>query len=88
MAIHITQVAADKLLTIIPHGQMLRIRRQGGGCSGLAYSFDMVQGSYPGDHVQHIGAVTLAVDQYALPYLSGKTLDFKSAQGSSGWILR
>jgi Fe-S cluster assembly iron-binding protein IscA len=88
MACHITQVAADKLLTGTPHGQMLRIWATGGGSSGLVFHVDMVRGSYRGDHLLHIGAVTITVDQYSLPYLSGRTLDFRSAQGSNGFILR
>ena len=85
MTIYITPAAADKLLTTISSGQMLRIGAQGGGASGLVFKFTTVQGPYAGDHVVHIGAVTIIIDQYSWPYSSGRTLDWVN-RGEGGFV--
>jgi Fe-S cluster assembly iron-binding protein IscA len=76
MAIHITQAAASQLSARVVPGHMLRISVSTGGSSGLRFGFTVVEDSYRGDQVLHIGLTTIVIDQFGLPYIRGRTLDW------------
>jgi iron-sulfur cluster assembly accessory protein len=64
------------------HG--LRIGVTGGGCSGFQYSlnFDSLK---DGDRVTDFGGVLIYVDEIALPYIAGTTLDYVEGLHGAGF---
>ena len=64
------------------HG--LRIGVTGGGCSGFQYSlnFDTLK---DGDRVTDFGGVLVYVDEIALPYIAGTTLDYVEGLHGAGF---
>jgi iron-sulfur cluster assembly accessory protein len=66
----------------VDHG--LRIGVTGGGCSGFQYSlnFDTLK---DGDRVTDFGGVLVYVDEIALPYIAGTTLDYVEGLHGAGF---
>lgn len=64
------------------HG--LRIGVTGGGCSGFQYSlnFDTLK---EGDRVTDFGGVLVYVDEFAMPYIAGTTLDYVEGLHGAGF---
>ncbi len=64
--------------------QGLRIGVTGGGCSGFQYSlnFDSLK---EGDRVTDFGGVLVYVDEFAMPYIAGTTLDYVEGLHGAGF---
>jgi iron-sulfur cluster assembly accessory protein len=64
------------------HG--LRIGVTGGGCSGFQYSlnFDTLK---EGDRVTDFDGVLVYVDEFAMPYIAGTTLDYVEGLHGAGF---
>ncbi len=63
----------------------LRIRVEGGGCSGFKYSLKLEETGAEGDQVVEMGDITLLVDETSAPLLSGVTMDFVESMEGSGF---
>ncbi len=91
--IRITEEAAIKILAIgaeekNPH-LLLRVAVNGGGCSGLQYSFEWENTIQPDDLTFCDHGVTLVVDAISYQYLLGAEVDFKDDKlNGSRFIIR
>lgn len=63
----------------------LRIRVEGGGCSGLKYSLKLEESSEAGDQQVDCGGITLLIDDASAPLLNGVTMDFVDGMEGSGF---
>ncbi|THG77212.1 iron-sulfur cluster assembly accessory protein [Pseudomonas sp. A-1] len=63
----------------------LRIRVEGGGCSGLKYSLKLEEEGSQGDQAVDCGGITLLVDETSAPLLEGVTMDFVESMEGSGF---
>jgi iron-sulfur cluster assembly accessory protein len=74
-----TEAAARRINEIMagePSARLLRIRVEGGGCSGFQYKFDLVSSAEADDLVIERDGAQVAIDQVSLPFLLGARLDF------------
>lgn len=77
----ITDAASDKLRGILrKQGReeygALRVAVVGGGCSGLQYKMDLVDGPANRDVVLQINGVRVVIDPKSALFVSGSELDF------------
>ena len=77
----LTEGAATKIKALMaeePDGDVgvLRIAVQGGGCSGFEYALGFDGAAQEGDHVLSSHGISIAVDPFSAPYLSGTEIDF------------
>jgi len=63
----------------------LRIAISGGGCSGFQYGMTLEEAKGEDDVVVECGGVTLFVDPFSAPLLSGVTVDFVDSLNGSGF---
>lgn len=63
----------------------LRIAISGGGCSGFQYGMRLEEAKAEDDVVVEVGGVTLLVDPFSAPLLSGVTVDFVDSLNGSGF---
>lgn len=63
----------------------LRIRVEGGGCSGLKYSLKLEETGAEGDQSVDCDGITLLVDETSAPLLAGVTMDFVENMEGSGF---
>lgn len=85
----LTDAARHRLADLIGHGSIpggtgLRLRVDGGGCSGFRYAFDFVDiGDLAEDDVLFgdagAGCPALVVDRASLPFLGGARVDYVDA---------
>jgi len=64
----------------------LRVGVKGGGCSGLTYVLDLVEGPTEGDKVIEDHGVKLFVDRKSYIFLAGTTLDFSGGLNGKGFV--
>jgi iron-sulfur cluster insertion protein len=65
-------------------GHGMRIGVVGGGCSGFQYSLNF-DTQKEGDRVTDFGGVIVLVDEIALPYIAGTTLDYVEGLHGAGF---
>ena len=63
----------------------LRLAVIGGGCSGLQYKMDLVEGPAPRDILVHSANVRIVVDPKSALFVSGSTLDFSDDLQKGGF---
>ena len=63
----------------------LRIRVEGGGCSGLKYSLKLEESSAKDDQKVDCGGIVLLIDDTSAPLLGGVTMDFVESMEGSGF---
>lgn len=63
----------------------LRIKVDGGGCSGLQYGLRLEEDVAPGDTQYEMSGITLLVDEASQPMLEGVTVDFLDSMEGSGF---
>ena len=63
----------------------LRIRVEGGGCSGLKYSLKLEEQGAADDQRVDCEGITLLIDDTSAPLLSGVTMDFVESMEGSGF---
>ena len=77
--VRVSERAAQRIGEILqgePHGTMLRVSVEGGGCSGFQYKFDMERERASDDIIiEQQGAVVL-IDPVSVRYLAGSEIDF------------
>jgi len=88
--VSLTETAAAKikeLQTQEPEGEanVLRIAVQGGGCSGFEYALGFDRGLQEGDVELELHGVTVAIDPFSAPYLSGAEIDFLNTIEEAGF---
>ncbi|HEU0273107.1 MAG TPA: iron-sulfur cluster assembly accessory protein [Candidatus Udaeobacter sp.] len=87
--IRITDTAARKLHSLLqekgkPEGA-LRLKVVGGGCSGLQYVMDLVDGPQERDILVPISNVRLVVDPKSALFVSGSVLDYSEDLQKGGF---
>ena len=87
--ISVTETAARKLESLLeekgkPEGA-LRLAVIGGGCSGLQYVMDLVDGPKERDILVPISNVRLVVDPKSALFVSGSVLDFSDDLQKGGF---
>lgn len=87
--IKVTESAARKLLGLLqkqgrPHGA-LRVAVIGGGCSGLQYKMDLVDGPANRDILVQSSDVRVVVDPKSALFVSGSLLDYSDDLQKGGF---
>jgi len=87
--IKLKQNAAKKVSSLLarqgrPNG-VLRVAIMGGGCSGLQYKMDLVEGPAPRDILVHSSNVRIVVDPKSALFVSGSVLDFSDDLQKGGF---
>jgi iron-sulfur cluster assembly accessory protein len=85
----ITEKASDKLVSLLtrqgrPNGA-LRIAVVGGGCSGLQYKMDLVDGPANRDILVRSSNVNVVIDPKSALFVSGSLLDFSEDLQKGGF---
>ena len=87
--INISDSAHKRISEIIANGSDdaigLRIAVKSGGCAGYSYDMDYVSEINPTDEVVEHNGVKVFVDQAAIMFLLGSTMDFKKEKFKSGF---
>jgi iron-sulfur cluster assembly protein len=84
----VTEAAATKIKQLISEEEdvsVLRVAIQGGGCSGFQYGLGFDRGALEGDHELSQHGVTIVVDPFSAPYLTGATIDWLDGLQESGF---
>jgi len=87
--IKVTETAARRLSLLLekqgrPQGA-LRLAVIGGGCSGLQYKMDLVEGPAPRDILVQSYNVRIVVDPKSALFVSGSVLDFSDDLQKGGF---
>ena len=87
--IRATETASRKLISLLekqgrPNGA-LRVAVIGGGCSGLQYKMDLVDGPANRDILVETGGVRVVVDPKSALFVSGSVLDFSEDLQKGGF---
>ena len=87
--IKVTENAARRLSSLLekqgrPQGA-LRLAVIGGGCSGLQYKMDLVEGPAPRDILVRSSNVRIVVDPKSALFVSGSVLDFSDDLQKGGF---
>ncbi len=75
----VTERAARRIAEIVagePATPMLRVRVEGGGCSGFQYKFDLVGAGEADDLVIDKDGARVLIDPVSLGFLAGSQIDF------------
>ena len=87
--INISNSASERIREIIAKGDDdaigLRIAVKSGGCAGYSYDMDYVSEVNPTDEIVEHDGVKVFVDQAAIMFLLGSTMDFKKEKFKSGF---
>ena len=68
--------------------QMLRIRVDGGGCSGFQYAFSFDSVIANDDRVFHYNTITVVIDDVSLGLVAGSCLDFEANLMSAAFVIK
>lgn len=87
--IKVTENASRRLTSLLekqgrPDGA-LRVAIIGGGCSGLQYKMDLVDGPMPRDILVHSANVRVVIDPKSALFVSGSLLDFSDELQKGGF---
>jgi iron-sulfur cluster assembly protein len=90
--ITITESAAVKIRELMaeePDAEsgVLRVAIQGGGCSGFQYELGFDRGPQDGDNEVEMHGVTVVVDPFSAPYLTGSEIDYVDALMGAGFAI-
>ena len=86
--VSLTPAAAEKIRGLIATEtdvSVLRVAIEGGGCSGFQYGLGFDRGAQEGDHEFECEGVTVVVDPFSAPYLSGARVDYLEGIQESGF---
>lgn len=90
--IGVTERAAQKIQALAEKegkvGQCLRVGIQGGGCSGLSYTFSFTPQPDGRDKVFDVYGARVVVDPKSLLYLGGSVLEWQETLMKSGFVLK
>ncbi len=90
--ITITESAAAKVKELMAEepdteSGVLRVAIQGGGCSGFQYELGFDRGPQDGDNEVEMHGVTVVVDPFSAPYLTGSEIDYVDALMGAGFAI-
>ena len=92
MLLAISEKAANKIKLIASKqgkaGASLRVRVEGGGCSGLTYKFGFADQVSSADKIFEQFGVKVAVDPRTLLYVAGSELDYEESLMKSGFKVK
>src|SRR6266404_315533 len=86
--VSLTPSAAEKIRVLMAEDNdvsVLRVAIEGGGCSGFQYGLGFDRGAQEGDHEFESEGVTVVVDPFSAPYLSGARVDYLDTIQESGF---
>jgi iron-sulfur cluster assembly accessory protein len=88
----VTESAAQKIRELIDQEteepvSVLRIAIQGGGCSGFQYALGFDRGPQDGDNEIESNGVTVVIDPFSAPYLTGSEIDYVDALMGAGFAI-
>jgi len=86
--VSLTPAAAAKIRDLMAGEEdvsVLRVAIEGGGCSGFQYGLGFDRGAQEGDHEFECEGVTVVVDPFSAPYLSGARVDYLETIQESGF---
>jgi len=87
--IKVTENASRRLTSLLEkQGRLegaLRVAIIGGGCSGLQYKMDLVDGPMPRDILVHSANVRVVIDPKSALFVSGSLLDFSDDLQKGGF---
>src|SRR5438105_15648306 len=86
--VSLTPAAAVKIRALMAEDadvSVLRVAIEGGGCSGFQYGLGFDHGAQEGDSVFEVQGVTVVVDPFSAPYLTGATVDYLETIQESGF---
>jgi iron-sulfur cluster assembly accessory protein len=88
----ITPNAATKIRELMAEeaegdATVLRVAIQGGGCSGFQYELGFDRGPQDGDNEIEMNGVTVVVDPFSAPYLTGSEIDYVDALMGAGFAI-
>ena len=86
----LTEAAATKIKQLLAEEsdlEVLRVAIQGGGCSGFQYGLGFDSGAAEGDVEFEQHGVTVVVDPYSAPYLSGAEVDYVDSIQAAGFAI-
>lgn len=87
--IAVTERASQELHKLIgqkaTEGAALRVAVIGGGCAGLSYKMDLVDGPRPKDILVESLGVRIVIDPKSALYVSGSKLDFSDDLQNGGF---
>ena len=85
----LTEAAAyevkDMLKSNDMEGGYLKIKVNGGGCTGLTYGMSAEEQPGENDEVLEFYGLKVLVDKYDMPVLNGTTIDFKQSLMGGGF---
>jgi iron-sulfur cluster assembly protein len=84
----LTPAAAAKIRDLMSSEEdvsVLRVAIEGGGCSGFQYGLGFDRGAQEGDHEFECEGVTVVVDPFSAPYLSGARVDYLETIQEAGF---
>jgi iron-sulfur cluster assembly protein len=88
--INITDTAAEQIKNLISNHEKpvlgIRISIKSGGCSGLSYSFEYAYEQKPTDEIVEDKGISIFIEQKAVIYLLGTTLDYIDQKVRSGFV--
>ena len=88
----LTEKAALKIAQLAERegksGQTLRVGIQGGGCSGLSYTFAFTEKPEARDKVFEAYGAKVCVDPKSMLYLGGTVLEWQESLMKSGFVLK
>ncbi len=77
--ISLTRSAAkhiNRLSSEAGHAVMLRVRVEGGGCSGFQYVLDLTDAAEPDEQRIEFEGATALVDEISAPLMAGSMIDY------------
>jgi iron-sulfur cluster assembly accessory protein len=86
--VSLTPAAAAKIRDLMATEEdvsVLRVAIEGGGCSGFQYGLGFDRGAQEGDLEFDCEGVTVVVDPFSAPYLSGAQVDYLETIAESGF---
>ena len=90
LTISISKEAADHVQVFAGQagkpGSYLRVGVKGGGCSGLTYMLDLVDGPEEGDKVILEHGLELYVDRKSYIFLAGTILEYSGGLNGKGFV--
>jgi iron-sulfur cluster assembly accessory protein len=85
----VTEAAANRLTSLLTKqgrpGGALRVAVIGGGCSGLQYKMDLVDGPMPRDILVPSRGVNIVIDPKSALFVSGSELDYSDDLQKGGF---
>jgi len=79
--LHITPEAEQHFSKVISEEEALGVKLSltGGGCAGFEYKWEMLKEDLSdNDYMQPFGKSLFVLDEMAIPYLKGSTIDYKN----------